>query len=135
MAYNDFESSFENILSQENGVRIHQKNLQLLAIEIYKTVNNLNPVFMKEIFQLNELANNLRNQSFIQKKPNTVTYGLDTISYRCDELWSSIPLDIRSTENCKVYKTKIKQTDLTCSCRLCTPYIANIVYCKHNNFS
>ena len=48
-------------------VRIHQKNLQLLAIELYKTVNNLNPVFMKEIFQLNELAYNLRKQSFIQK--------------------------------------------------------------------
>ena len=59
MAYNDFESSFENILSQKKYVRIHQKSLQLLAIEIYKTVNNLNPVFMKEIFQLNELAYNL----------------------------------------------------------------------------
>ena len=59
MAYNDFESSFENILSQKKDVRIHQKSLQLLAIEIHKTVNNLNPVFMKEIFQLNELAYNL----------------------------------------------------------------------------
>ena len=50
MAYSDFESSFENILSQKNDVMIHQKNLQLLAIEIYKTVKNLNPVFMKTYF-------------------------------------------------------------------------------------
>ena len=50
VAYSDFESSFENILSQKNDVMIHQKNLQLLAIEIYKTVKNLNPVFMKTYF-------------------------------------------------------------------------------------
>ena len=32
---------------------IHQRNLQLLLIEIYKTVNNLNPSFMAEVFVTN----------------------------------------------------------------------------------
>ena len=29
---------------------VHQHNLQLLMIEIFKTKNNLNPTFMKNIF-------------------------------------------------------------------------------------
>ena len=54
IAYNDYASDFDNLLSRDNSVTIHQRNIQALAIEIHKTLNNLNPIFMKEIFSLNE---------------------------------------------------------------------------------
>ena len=36
--------------------------LQLLCAEIYKTVNNLNPDLMKEIFALKETKRSIREQ-------------------------------------------------------------------------
>ena len=36
--------------SVNNSLTIHQCNLQLLMIEIFKTKNNLTPIFMKDIF-------------------------------------------------------------------------------------
>ena len=42
------ESELEK-LKKKYGT-IHQHNLQLLMIEIFKTKNNLNPIFMKTIF-------------------------------------------------------------------------------------
>ena len=50
LAYDDYESSFQNLLEKDNSTSIHDKNLQLLLIEIYKTLHNLNPSFMKDIF-------------------------------------------------------------------------------------
>ena len=48
-AYRDNTSQFKELLEKDNSVPIHQKNLQLLMIEIYKTKNRLNPSFMIEM--------------------------------------------------------------------------------------
>ena len=38
--YQDFESSFEELLSRHDDVTIHLKNLQKLLLEVYKTLNH-----------------------------------------------------------------------------------------------
>ena len=48
--HKDSTSNFEELLIKSNSVSVHQRNLQLLLTEIYKTVNNLNPSFMAEVF-------------------------------------------------------------------------------------
>ena len=39
-----------NYCNYNKSLTVHQRNLQLLMIEIFKTKNNLNPTFMKDIF-------------------------------------------------------------------------------------
>ena len=51
ITYKDNFSSFESLLIMDNSVTVHQRNLPLLMIEIYKTRHDLNPSFMKQIFQ------------------------------------------------------------------------------------
>ena len=50
ISYKDMKSDFDQMLLRDNAVPIHIRNLQLLMIEIYKTKWELNPAFMKEIF-------------------------------------------------------------------------------------
>ena len=50
VVYRDYYVTFAELLSKDKSVTIHQKNLQLLATEIFKTKYELNPKFMKEIF-------------------------------------------------------------------------------------
>ena len=50
ITYRDQESSFEDLLGYDNSVSVHQKNLQVLMIEMFKTKHGLNPPVMKEIF-------------------------------------------------------------------------------------
>ena len=38
------------LLIKDNSVTIHDRNLQILSTEIYKTLNNLNPKTIKNIF-------------------------------------------------------------------------------------
>ena len=51
LVYDDENLSFEKLLELDNSMKIHHRNLQKLAIEMYKIKNNLCPIPMKEIFR------------------------------------------------------------------------------------
>ena len=48
--YNDFSSDYASILNKSGKSTMEVKRLRTLALEVYKTVNNMNPEYMKEIF-------------------------------------------------------------------------------------
>ena len=49
IAYDDYLSDFEELLIKDNTVTIHKGNLRKIAIEMYKILNNLPPLFTREI--------------------------------------------------------------------------------------
>ena len=46
----DFTATYEKFIAIDESITIHKRNLQFLMTEIYKTLHDLNPPFMKEIF-------------------------------------------------------------------------------------
>ena len=48
--YRDYNATFYELLSKNKSVTVYERNLQILAIEIFKTKNELNPKIMEEIF-------------------------------------------------------------------------------------
>ena len=49
---------------KDNSVSIHYRNIQALAVEMYKVANGMSPEIMNEIFQLRKKShNNLRYTS------------------------------------------------------------------------
>ena len=44
--YNNYDESYHNLLNFINDVSIHQRHLRFLAIEVYKSLMNINPEFM-----------------------------------------------------------------------------------------
>ena len=68
--HNDKQSSFIKLLEKHNFLSIHQRNLQILAIEMFKVSNGLSPILMNDIFKLRgEQTYNLRKLShFIDQK-------------------------------------------------------------------
>ena len=60
IVYKDNESSFENLLKKDNSVCIHHKNIQSLAIELFKVENNLSNTIMCDIFETRNINYNLR---------------------------------------------------------------------------
>ena len=41
--FNDYNSSFQNLLIRDGSVTVHHNNIRLLAIEMYKVKNELSP--------------------------------------------------------------------------------------------
>ena len=128
IAYNDYNSSFEALLIKDCATTIHQHNLKLLAIEMYKAKNDMSPGFMNEIFKFDTTAYDLRTEKFSSRTPKTVLYGTETITHRCNQIWNSIPNEIRMASSLEIFKAKIKQFSIPCICRLCTPYLQNLGY-------
>ena len=52
--YDDYNSPSEEILKKSGKVCMEVNRLRYLCIEIYKIINNINPSFTKQIFQLRE---------------------------------------------------------------------------------
>ena len=75
-------------VSVGNSVSVHQRNLQLLLTEIYKTVNNLNPSFMAEVFVTKDVPYNLCGiNNLALPRARTNLYGIDTIRFVGQKLW------------------------------------------------
>ena len=51
LVYKKEQLTFDELLTLDNSFRIHHRNLQKLAIEMFKVINDLSPKFMKSIFQ------------------------------------------------------------------------------------
>ena len=50
IVYNDYISTFDELLIKDKTVSIHYRNLRQLAIEMYKVYKGISPPFMKELF-------------------------------------------------------------------------------------
>ena len=120
--------SFDDLLKEDKSVKIHQKNLQILATEIYKVKNDLGPKIMADIFHFVEKPYNLRNNSIMQRQANrTVYFGTESITSLAPKLWELIPSEIKSAKSLNIFKAKIKSwTTDKCPCRLCKTYVGNI---------
>ena len=66
--------SLDDLLKKDKSVSIHQRNLQTLAIEIYKERNDLGPEIMKGIFHFVQKPYNLRNDSTLQRRTNRTVH-------------------------------------------------------------
>ena len=129
IAYNDYDSDSKKLLENDNSVTIHQRNIQTLILEIFKTLNNLNPTFMKEIFCLKVLNYSTRKQNLIYPNPHTVAYGLESFGYQACKLWEKIPYEIQQSDSVSTFKNALtKHCENICNCKLCKSYIPHLGY-------
>ena len=60
---NNNNSSFEDLLTKSGSVSKQHRNLQQLAIEIYKALNDLSTTLKSELFRVKEKKYNIRNKN------------------------------------------------------------------------
>ena len=95
IVYNEYEKNYKDLLADHDEISIHQKHLQFLAIEIFKSTNKLNPQFMWCFFENHDISCNWRCGSVV-KLPvtNTKKYGINSLNFRGAMLWNIIPKNI-----------------------------------------
>ena len=122
------DSGNDFVTKVNSSITTHQRILQLLMIEIFKTKNDLNPTFMKDIFAKRDNYCCLRNINHLQlPKVRTTIDGTENIQYRSCFLWSSLPSCLRDCSTIQEFKRKIKQWNSdSCTCRLCRVFIKDL---------
>ena len=84
-----------------------------------QTINNLNPIFMKQIFKLRETKKNVREKYRLNlniPNYNQVTLGKKSLRIFGPKIWSSLPYQIKSSITLK----SLKNWDgVNCNCVIC----------------
>ena len=126
--YTDNKSTFEELLKMSGSVSIHHRNLQQMAIEIYKALNKLSSTLMSELFRVKERKYNLRNKdALVSNCSRSTNYGLNTISHLAPKIWEIIPNEIKNSKTLSIFKMKIKTwIPNNCPCNICRIYVHNV---------
>ena len=119
--YNDTSLSLHDLLELDNSCSIHHRHLQLLMIEVYKTIHRLNPKYLWDMFCEKPLSYNLRAKTLLKlPKTYSVTYGTNSLHFKACLLWNSLPNDLKACSNLNDFKLKIKKwKGNSCSCNCC----------------
>ena len=119
---------FRNSWPELGLLLYHERNIQTLAIEIFKFLHGLSPKIMEDVFKLKDtISYELRvcNQLY-SRNPRTVRYGTESISYLAPKIWSVVPKEIKQIDSLSLFKTRIKKWRPECPCRICKPYLQHV---------
>ena len=119
-----YSSSYERILEKSDKFSADVKRKHKLCIKIYnKTLRNLNPSFMKEIFELRLCSRPVREQYKLNlniPSKRHVTFRAKSLEILGPKIWNNLPYHIKSAENLNVFKNLIKKWNGSyCSCNVC----------------
>ena len=128
--YNDYESSFEDLLVKDNSSTIHHRNIRLLAVEIFKIKNNISTQLVSEILEKRNISYNLRSQTeFVIENVNTVNFGKNSINILGPKIWNIIPDNIKNSKDINQFKKRVKTwMPVNCPCQICSNYVQHVGY-------
>ena len=116
--------------------RIHKRALRLVyqdnSLPFAKLLirdNGLAPEIMKEVFEIQNPANNFCFEvtHFKREKVKTTHYGIQSVRYLEPKIWDMVPNNIRGCSSLNKFKNSIKSCKPNkCPCRLCKKYIAQV---------
>ena len=126
--YNDKISSFKELLERDGSVPIHNRNLQILATEMFKVYNNIAPPIITEIFNKRNPNYQLRHASHFSIPPVRSVYnGTGSLSFLGPKIWDIVLTELKEVKTLNVFKSGIKNWwPQNCPCWLCKRYLPNI---------
>ena len=65
LCHNDYTSSFDELLSKKDLVNIDIRYIQLLMIEIFKSLKGISPPIMNEILRLRTILYTIQRATFM----------------------------------------------------------------------
>ena len=133
LVYDDYMSTFEELLITDKSILIHHRNIHKVAIEMYKVKNNLSPPFMKDIFcHMSGGRKTRMGDKFARPNVNKVFKGQQSLRNFGPIIWNSmLPEKLKLCSSLAEFKTTIKSwTPNNCPCRLCEKYIEGLGFVK-----
>ena len=125
IVYRDYTSSFEDLLRKNGTVTVHQRNIQQVAVEMFKAKYGMGSSMMKDIFKFNV---NSRKSTFLIPNPNTEFMGKLSLRYFGAVVWERLlPERFKAITLIEKFKEEIKSwIPSNCPCRLCKNYVTSV---------
>ena len=104
------------------------RNLQILATEVFKVYINIAPPIFTEIFNKRNPNYQLRHTSqFSIPSVRSVYNGTESLSFLGPKIWDIVPTESKEVKTLSAFKSGIKNWwSQSWPCRLCKRYLPNI---------
>ena len=93
--FDGYESTYEQLLNKAGRRSISINRLRTLCVEIYKTLNELNPSLMKNIFMVKETDGLTREQYKLNLNTpsyNQMAFGYKSLRIFGPKIWNKLPI-------------------------------------------
>ena len=82
VVHNTYDTTYDELLSMNSDVSIHQSHLRFLVTEVFKSVNNLNPHFMRDYFKSIFFLYDLRKGNTLHLPPaHSALHGINSFLF------------------------------------------------------
>ena len=101
--------SCEVLLLRKNEVSVYQKQLRILDTEVFKSLADINPDFMKSYFAIKEILYCLWDWNFLKiPSARSTSYAANSILFRACLVWNKLPFSVKQSQSLIELKSKIK---------------------------
>ena len=117
--YNDYNSTYAELLDKADKPTMEVRRLRNLATEIFKTLNNLNPTFMQEMFIKSSYSARRPNDLFVSRVQSE-TFGRKSLLSLGPRIWNSLPEHIKEKTSINQFQASMKMWfGEKCFCSIC----------------
>ena len=116
--YKDDISTFERLLTKDESVTMHGRNMKRLVTEMYKVKHNIFSCPIAEFVTKRNMHHKIRGESdFERKRYNNVLCGAETLPIFGPKIWDLVPNDIKLNTSLSIFKSRIKKWSIIrCPC-------------------
>ena len=108
LVYEDYTSTFDNLLKKDRSVSIHHRNIHQVAIEMHKVKHDLSPQFIKDIFREKQRYSKRLGTVFARSKVTTVYKGENSLRIFGPIVWNDmLPAKFKRCSNLNEFKNKL----------------------------
>ena len=121
IAFDSYESSYEELLSRANLPTLHLGRLRTIALETFKCINNIAPPYIRNLVNVKQSTYSLRYENTLHvPSVRTTTYGQKSFRFEAARVWNGLPNNLRKVSNFREFERLIRTwTGPSCSCAVC----------------
>ena len=121
MLCTDFKGYTIELLKRVESEMLHLKRIKIIACEVFKTLHNYNPSFMKDMFTEKQDAYGLRdNRKLVMKQFKKMKYGKNSFSYYGAHIWNMLPSHCKECMDITCFKKLLSTWEgPSCTCSMC----------------
>ena len=112
-----------DLLENSNKSTMTIQRLRTLCLQIFKTLHQLNPCFISNIFEFKSSNRPVRSQQNLNLKvvrANQSKSGEKSLRVLRPKIWDRLPPHVKNAESLFAFKRLIKTwDDVSCKCNLC----------------
>ena len=121
----DSISDYETLSSKSELDSFRISSIKIMAVEIYKILNDMGPRYLSHLFSKSIIPYQLRDDNkLIQPLKPTTSFEIKSFAYFGTHLWNMLPQHMKNSVSLYNFKSLIRKwSGPTCCCSVCTQVV------------